>query len=130
MAPLPWRNGASDGKFILTSSYDKTAKLWETETGREVLTLRGHSDLVECAALSPDGRFALTGSGEDEAARLAQGLFDYAAGTDSAVKVLLLSATPYRMYTLADEPEDEDDGSRNPQELHRKAHAEENGGEQ
>ena len=30
----------------------------------------------------------------------------------------------------ANEPEDEDDGRCNPQDLHRKAHAEENGGEQ
>jgi WD40 repeat protein len=31
-----------DGRRIATSSWDMTVKLWETETGQEVFTLRGH----------------------------------------------------------------------------------------
>jgi hypothetical protein len=44
---------------------------------------------------------------ESPAAELARGLFDYSDATSSA-RVLLLSATPYRMYTLTDEPGGED----------------------
>lgn len=45
---------------------------------------------------------------EGEAAMLAQQLFRYAEGKDSAVRVVLLSATPYKMYTLSHEREEDD----------------------
>jgi hypothetical protein len=45
--------------------------------------------------------------GESEAALLAQELFSYANGEERA-RVLLLSATPYKMYTIADEAGGED----------------------
>src|SRR5262249_45088604 len=35
-----------------------TAKLWDVETGFEILTLRGHRSSVWCLAFSPDGRLA------------------------------------------------------------------------
>ena len=60
-------------------------------------------------ALEPDliildefQRFKHLLEGKDEASRLAQELFDYSDEVSSA-RVLLLSATPYKMYTLADE---------------------------
>ena len=40
---------------------------------------------------------------DDEGARLAKAIFDH-----PDAKVLLLSATPYKMYTLPDEPEGDD----------------------
>ncbi|WP_077920334.1 cytochrome D1 domain-containing protein [Spirosoma sp. 209] len=53
---------SSDGRYALSGSYDKTVKLWEVETGREVRTFTGHADQVVSVALSPDGRYALSGS--------------------------------------------------------------------
>jgi hypothetical protein len=65
-------------------------------------------------ALEPDliildefQRFKQLLDGDHEAARLARVLFEY-SGMDSRAHVLLLSATPYKMYTLADEAESED----------------------
>jgi hypothetical protein len=52
-------------------------------------------------------RFKHLMSGEDDASVLARQLFEYADAT-TAVRVLLLSATPYKMYTLSDESGDED----------------------
>ena len=52
-------------------------------------------------------RFKHLMSGEDDASVLARQLFEYADAT-TAVRVLLLSATPYKMYTLSDETGDED----------------------
>jgi WD40 repeat protein/serine/threonine protein kinase len=53
-----------DGQRILTGSSDKTASVWEAETGQEVLTLTGHTTWVGSVAFSPDGRRIVTGAGE------------------------------------------------------------------
>lgn len=50
-------------------------------------------------------RFKNLLSDEDEAGHLAQAIFTY-ADSHSEVKTLLLSATPYKMYTLYEESED------------------------
>jgi len=56
-----------DGRWVLTGSADRTARLWEAETGREVRRFEGHTDIINAVAFSPDGRFVLTGSGTPEA---------------------------------------------------------------
>ena len=44
-----------DGARVVTASKDKTARLWDAATGKEVAVLRGHDDAVMSAALSPAG---------------------------------------------------------------------------
>lgn len=56
-----------DGKFIVTASNDRTAKLWETKTGREIRTFKGHSSGVNAVDFSPDGKFIVTGSRDGSA---------------------------------------------------------------
>lgn len=56
-----------DGKYILTGSDDRTAVLWEVETGREVRRFSGHLDWVSSVAFCPDGTCVLTGSWDDTA---------------------------------------------------------------
>jgi WD40 repeat protein len=51
-----------DGKRILTGSYDNTAKVWDAQTGQEVLALKGHTEAVSSVAWSPDGKRLVTGS--------------------------------------------------------------------
>ena len=51
-----------DGAHVLTASWDKTARLWETASGREVRRFEGHSDAVLSAVFSPDGAHVLTAS--------------------------------------------------------------------
>jgi DNA-binding beta-propeller fold protein YncE len=58
-----------DGKTLATGSEDKTAKLWDATTGKEVLTFREHMGSVRTIAFSPNGR------------RVAS------AGTDGSVRV-------------------------------------------
>jgi len=53
-----------DGRRILASSHDVTAKLWNAARGKELLTLKGHAGWVFSAAFSPDGQSIVTGSGD------------------------------------------------------------------
>jgi WD40 repeat protein len=48
----------------VSASGDKTLKVWDLESGREVRTLAGHSYFVYGVAVSPDGRRAVSASGD------------------------------------------------------------------
>jgi WD40 repeat protein len=52
-----------DGRFIVTGSADRTAKIWNTQTGECAHTLQGHKGIIYSIAISHDGRFIVTGSG-------------------------------------------------------------------
>ena len=54
---------------MATASGDGTARIWETKTGKPVLTLEGHSGTVQSIAFSVDGRFLVSGS-DDRTARI------------------------------------------------------------
>ncbi|KAL3144301.1 hypothetical protein ABBQ32_004065 [Trebouxia sp. C0010 RCD-2024] len=47
---------------VLTSSYDKTAKLWDTRTAIPLHTLVGHTDKVLCSGWCEDKRIATGGA--------------------------------------------------------------------
>ena len=53
--------------LVLTGSSDNTAKIWDAETGKELLTLKGHADTVTSAVFSPDERRVLTRSSDKTA---------------------------------------------------------------
>ena len=62
-------NFSPDGRLIVTASPDKTAQVWDAETGRPVGAALRHADRVYFAAFSPDSRIVLTCS-VDKTARL------------------------------------------------------------
>ncbi len=51
-----------DGRYIVTGSEDATAMVWNANTGKELLTLKGHSDAVNSVAISSDSKRIATGS--------------------------------------------------------------------
>jgi WD40 repeat protein len=51
-----------DGRRVASGGLDQAVKLWDAQTGQEVLTLRGHLDHVYCLAFSADGRQLASGS--------------------------------------------------------------------
>jgi WD40 repeat protein len=58
-----------DGKTLATGSSDKTIKLWNLDTGKEIRTLQGHDSYINSVSFSPDGKTLATGS-DDETIKL------------------------------------------------------------
>jgi WD40 repeat protein/serine/threonine protein kinase/TPR repeat protein len=81
-----------DGRRIITASDDKTARIWDATTGREILRLSGHSDRVLFASFSPDNRHIVTASADNTAR-----IWDATSGQQSLVLIghtrRLMSAT-------------------------------------
>ena len=61
-----------DGRRIVTAGWDDTARVWDSETGRELHVLKGHNSVNCSATFSPDGRHIVTAS-HDETARVWDG---------------------------------------------------------
>lgn len=51
-----------DGKRIVTASWDKTARIWNAETGDPLYSPLQHSGRVHSAQFSPDGEWVATAS--------------------------------------------------------------------
>ena len=52
-----------DARYVMTGSKDKTVRIWDTETFKEVGQLHGHTDKINAVAWSPDGRWMATSAG-------------------------------------------------------------------
>jgi RNA polymerase sigma factor (sigma-70 family) len=50
-----------DGKQAATGSGDRTVKLWDASSGKELATLSGHEGMIEAVAISPDGKTLASG---------------------------------------------------------------------
>ena len=68
-----------DGSRIVTTSSDKTARIWDVATAKEIAVLRGHEGSVSSATFSPDGSRVVTASW-DKTARI----WDAASGKGMA----------------------------------------------
>ncbi len=53
---------SSDGRRVVTTSLDRTARLWDAETGQAIAPPLRHAQLVWKAAFSPDARLVVTAS--------------------------------------------------------------------
>jgi WD40 repeat protein len=51
-----------DGTRIVTASGDRTARVWDAQTGAELLQIKGHTGAVFAMAVTPDGARIVTGS--------------------------------------------------------------------
>ncbi|HEY2996902.1 MAG TPA: caspase family protein [Methylomirabilota bacterium] len=53
-----------DGRWLVSGNQDRTAKLWDVRTGRELRTFTGHSGMIWRLAVSPDGATLGTASND------------------------------------------------------------------
>ncbi len=51
-----------NGKFIISGSEDKTIKLWEVSSGRELRTYNGHQSIVNDVVFTPDDKILISAS--------------------------------------------------------------------
>jgi WD40 repeat protein len=52
-----------DGSRLATGAEDRLLKVWDVQTGQELLTLRGHGGGLSAVCFSPDGRRLASGGG-------------------------------------------------------------------
>jgi WD40 repeat protein len=60
-----------NNEYILTTSFDKTIKIWSLKTGDLLQTLVGHNDLIQSASFSQDSKFVVSAS-DDKTAKIWQ----------------------------------------------------------
>jgi WD40 repeat protein len=58
-----------DGTKVVTSSFDKTARIWDTTNGKSLFKLSGHTGTLGDANFSPDGTKVVTAS-DDKTAKI------------------------------------------------------------
>jgi WD40 repeat protein len=53
---------SSDGRMLLSGSFDRSVRTWDLESGRAFSSMERHRKPVTTCAFSPDGSFAVSGS--------------------------------------------------------------------
>ncbi|YAF96148.1 MAG: WD40 repeat domain-containing protein [Nodularia sp. CChRGM 3473] len=84
-----------DGKTLASGSHDNTIKLWDVETGTEILTLKGQSS-VKSVSFSPDGKTLASGSHDNTIK-----LWDVETGTE----ILTLKGHEFWVYSVSFSPD-------------------------
>jgi WD40 repeat protein len=97
-----------DGSRIVTASDDKTARIWDAASAKEIAVLRGHEANVFSAAFSPDGSRIVTASGYSTVTPPSEGKTAGIWDAASAKVIAVLRGHEANVFSAAFSP----DGSR------------------
>lgn len=101
---IAWR---SDGLRIATASQDKSARLWEWPSGKELMNFKDHSDAVTHVAFAPDGKSVYTACLDHNVRRfdVEKGrVIRLFTGHNEAVTALAINLDGKRILTSGTEP--------------------------
>lgn len=73
---------SSDGRKVATSGFGAQTQLWETQTGKQLLTMKGHSNMAYEVAFNADGTQLISGGRTHWDLRTGRGLRVAAAPSD------------------------------------------------
>ena len=68
-SPLTGVAFAPDGRYVAAVGADSVVRVWDMDTGMEILALKDHDKPVYGVAFSPDGKHLASGS-EDETVKV------------------------------------------------------------
>jgi WD40 repeat protein/serine/threonine protein kinase/Tfp pilus assembly protein PilF len=85
-----------DGKRVASAGWDKVVRVWDSDTGREILALPGHGDMIMSLAYSPDGK-RLASGGHDRMVKI----WDAKTGRE----ILTLKGLAYGVESVAFSPD-------------------------
>ena len=96
---------SSSGKFLVSGSYDNTARVWDVATGKTMQILKGHNGTVKGVAFSPDEKRIATSSTDKRLmlweVESGQRLKVFDGHQNSVVTVGFVSRHPYADTDLA-----------------------------
>jgi len=55
---------SKDGKYAVSTEFNKTFLLWDVKSGQVLEEMRGHEDVTMAVAISPDNRYIASGSND------------------------------------------------------------------
>lgn len=55
---------SNDGRYAVSSEFNKTFRLWDVNSGDVLEDMRGHEDVTMTVAISPDNRYIASGSND------------------------------------------------------------------
>jgi Tol biopolymer transport system component len=104
VASVGW---SRDGARIASGSQDRSARVWEWPSGKELRVFRDHSDGVSRVCFAPDGKSLYTASLDHNARRFdieKGGLLRLFSGHNDAITALAVSPDGKRLVTSGGEP--------------------------
>jgi WD40 repeat protein len=72
-----------DGKRVIGTGFDKTINVWDVDSGKLVLSLKGHTGRVLSACFSPDGKQIASGGHAQDEARGEVKVWDVRSGEET-----------------------------------------------
>ena len=94
---------SKDGKYIMTASMDKTARIWDAYSGKLLSILNGHTDYVNNIRATDDSRLAITASNDNtiKVWTLPQGILKYDFKCDNCFRGVTASDPESKMLAIA-----------------------------